>query len=250
MSRNAKQLVSQSESERHKEILRGLLKRDENRFCVDCHSKGPTWASVSLGCFLCLNCSGIHRSLGVHVSQVRSTTLDTWLPEQVEFVSVVGNALSNAFWEAGLPRGFVRPSGVDALELKRFIVDKYVYMKYCKAEYRKMPFNIETYRSHPFLQGSEMRERGEVSGSQQERMADVGDLLGDFENDGVVQGEKKDVQDPFWGDIEWVGGEGDHVTQDLVSLDDVHDSKQRHGSPKAARNTDLGIHKDILSLFD
>ncbi|KAF9671213.1 hypothetical protein SADUNF_Sadunf12G0024100 [Salix dunnii] len=100
-------------------ILEGLLKLRENRECADCHSKAPRWASVNLGIFICMQCSGIHRGLGVHISQVRSTTLDTWLPEQVAFMQSVGNWRSNNYWEAELPRNFDR-SGID-----RFIHAKY-----------------------------------------------------------------------------------------------------------------------------
>ncbi|KAE8693434.1 putative ADP-ribosylation factor GTPase-activating protein AGD15 [Hibiscus syriacus] len=67
-------------------ILEGLLKNPENRACADCKSKGPRWASVNLGVFICMQCSGIHRSLGVHISKVRPATLDTWLPEQIAFI--------------------------------------------------------------------------------------------------------------------------------------------------------------------
>jgi len=87
----SKRDVSKEQNERHKRILRTLLKKDENRCCADCHARGPTWASVNLGVFLCLQCSGIHRSLGVHVSVVRSTNLDTWLPEQVAFLQRMDN---------------------------------------------------------------------------------------------------------------------------------------------------------------
>ena len=125
MSANSKTSVSKAQNEQHKKILSQLLKLEANRRCCDCSARGPTWASVNLGLFVCLNCSGIHRSLGTHLSKVRSTTLDTWLPEQVEFISKLGNVRANAYWEARLPRGFRRPAEGDMSGLKDFIVEKY-----------------------------------------------------------------------------------------------------------------------------
>ncbi len=125
MSSNSKTSVSKAQNEQHKKILSQLLRLECNRRCCDCSARGPTWASVNLGIFVCLNCSGIHRSLGTHLSKVRSTTLDTWLPEQVEFISKLGNVRANNYWEARLPRGFRRPSEGDMSAMKDFIIEKY-----------------------------------------------------------------------------------------------------------------------------
>mmetsp|Transcript_6093 Transcript_6093/g.23080 ORF Transcript_6093/g.23080 Transcript_6093/m.23080 type:complete len:568 (-) Transcript_6093:56-1759(-) len=46
--------------------------------CADCHTPSPSWASTNLAVFLCLNCAGVHRKMGVHISKVRSVTLDEW----------------------------------------------------------------------------------------------------------------------------------------------------------------------------
>ena len=60
-----------------------MLKDEDNKYCVDCDSKGPRWASWNLGMFLCIRCAGMHRNLGVHISKVKSVNLDTWTPQQV-----------------------------------------------------------------------------------------------------------------------------------------------------------------------
>ncbi|XP_006873743.1 PREDICTED: arf-GAP with GTPase, ANK repeat and PH domain-containing protein 3-like isoform X2 [Chrysochloris asiatica] len=96
-----------------------------NSFCIDCDAPNPDWASLNLGALMCIECSGIHRHLGAHLSRVRSLDLDDWPPELLAVMTALGNALANSVWEGSL-EGYAKP-GPEACreEKERWIRAKY-----------------------------------------------------------------------------------------------------------------------------
>ena len=82
--------------------VEAILRIEGNNECFDCGEGHPTWASINLAIYLCLSCSGKHRSLGVQISRIRSLTLDQWSEKQLKILECGGN---NAFRDFLLSRG-------------------------------------------------------------------------------------------------------------------------------------------------
>lgn len=117
-----------AEAESNALLLRIRNADEGNKLCADCgNDKKVDWCSINLGALLCIECSGIHRSLGTHISKVRSLTLDTGIftPDIVEILLLVGNRVSNMVWESKLDR-FLKPSPNATREQRlHFITAKY-----------------------------------------------------------------------------------------------------------------------------
>ncbi|XP_068785605.1 arf-GAP with coiled-coil, ANK repeat and PH domain-containing protein 1 isoform X2 [Struthio camelus] len=113
-------------------VLEQVLGLEGNATCCDCREPAPEWASINLGITLCIECSGIHRSLGVHFSKVRSLTLDSWEPELVKLMCELGNSTLNRIYEARVEEMAVkRPQpGCSRAQREGWIRAKYVQKKF------------------------------------------------------------------------------------------------------------------------
>lgn len=115
-----------------KQLLAKELKRNGNSQCVDCEVANPDWGSINLGVFMCLSCSGIHRQLGTHISQVRSVDLDDWVHEWIEVMQSNGNNKANAELERYIPKSIKKPRPTSSMAIRSaFIFAKYQDRAFC-----------------------------------------------------------------------------------------------------------------------
>ena len=117
---------------KQQKILKKLLKLPENKYCADCKRPNPNWASLNIGIFICIKCSGCHRQLGVQISRIKSIDLDIWPEESLEYFQYINNQIANNYWEYTIKNyDFSKLRNNDSL-LYKFIKMKYENKKFVR----------------------------------------------------------------------------------------------------------------------
>uniref|UniRef100_A0A671Z4Y3 ArfGAP with SH3 domain, ankyrin repeat and PH domain 1a n=1 Tax=Sparus aurata TaxID=8175 RepID=A0A671Z4Y3_SPAAU len=119
------------EEELTKSIIDEVLRSPGNDTCCDCGAADPRWISTNLGVLTCIECSGIHREMGVHVSRIQSLELDKLGTSELLLAKNVGNCSFNDIMEAGLSSLKPTPSS-DMTARKEFINAKYIDRKFVR----------------------------------------------------------------------------------------------------------------------
>uniref|UniRef100_A0A671KEL3 Arf-GAP with SH3 domain, ANK repeat and PH domain-containing protein 1-like n=1 Tax=Sinocyclocheilus anshuiensis TaxID=1608454 RepID=A0A671KEL3_9TELE len=139
-----------------KAIIDDVLRMPGNEVCCDCGAPDPKWLSTNLGILTCIECSGIHREMGVHISRIQSMELDKLGTSELLLAKNVGNSSFNEIMEGNLPCPSPKPTPASGMTVrKEFINAKYVDHKFarktCSSAAAKMSELFEAVRSHDLL---------------------------------------------------------------------------------------------------
>ncbi|RVE55574.1 hypothetical protein OJAV_G00234920, partial [Oryzias javanicus] len=126
-----------SGSERKIRTLREILQKPGNNTCADCGAPDPEWASCSLGVFICLACSGIHRNIQ-EISKVKSVCLSHWEDYELEFLAKHGNDVTKKIYEATVPVYYYIPNHKDCQVLR----EQWIRAKYERKEFAEGGRNL------------------------------------------------------------------------------------------------------------
>ncbi|XP_053716189.1 arf-GAP with SH3 domain, ANK repeat and PH domain-containing protein 1 isoform X3 [Synchiropus splendidus] len=162
-----------------KAIIEDVLRMPGNEVCCDCGAADPKWLSTNLGILTCIECSGIHREMGVHISRIQSMELDKLGTSELLLAKNVGNSSFNEIMEGNLPSPSPKPTpSSDMTARKEFINAKYVDHKFarktCTSAAAKMIELFEAVQSRDLLaliqvyaEGVELMEPLPESGAQE-----------------------------------------------------------------------------------
>ncbi|XP_040586335.1 arf-GAP with SH3 domain, ANK repeat and PH domain-containing protein 1 isoform X5 [Mesocricetus auratus] len=139
-----------------KAIIEDVQRLPGNDVCCDCGSSEPTWLSTNLGILTCIECSGIHREMGVHISRIQSLELDKLGTSELLLAKNVGNNSFNDIMEANLPSPSPKPSpSSDMTVRKEYITAKYVDHRFsrktCASSSAKLTELLEAIKSRDLL---------------------------------------------------------------------------------------------------
>ena len=112
--------------------MKKYLSRPENQLCADCKRPSPTWASLNIGVFVCIKCSGCHREIGVHITKIKSVELDLWPSKSLTDFAKINNEIANAYWEYDLRNFDFQNIRDNEIRLIEFIRDKYEFKRWAK----------------------------------------------------------------------------------------------------------------------
>ncbi|XP_031215115.1 arf-GAP with SH3 domain, ANK repeat and PH domain-containing protein 1 isoform X8 [Mastomys coucha] len=139
-----------------KAIIEDVQRLPGNDICCDCGSSEPTWLSTNLGILTCIECSGIHREMGVHISRIQSLELDKLGTSELLLAKNVGNNSFNDIMEANLPSPSPKPTpSSDMTVRKEYITAKYVDHRFsrktCASSSAKLNELLEAIKSRDLL---------------------------------------------------------------------------------------------------
>ncbi|XP_036293443.1 arf-GAP with SH3 domain, ANK repeat and PH domain-containing protein 1 isoform X3 [Pipistrellus kuhlii] len=139
-----------------KAIIEDVQRLPGNDVCCDCGSSEPTWLSTNLGILTCIECSGIHREMGVHISRIQSLELDKLGTSELLLAKTIGNNSFNDIMEANLPSPSPKPTPMsDMTARKEYITAKYVDHRFsrktCSSPSAKLNELMEAVRSRDLL---------------------------------------------------------------------------------------------------